>query len=36
MPLECMGAHAEGLALPKSVDTGKLGLNKFVVQWMSV
>jgi hypothetical protein len=29
-------SHVEGLALPKSVDTGNLGLNKFVIQWMSV
>ena len=28
--------HVEGLALPKSVDNGNLGLNKFVIQWMSV
>jgi hypothetical protein len=24
------------LALPKSVDNGNLGLNEFVIQWMSV
>jgi hypothetical protein len=24
--------HVAGLALPKSVDTGNLGLNKFVIQ----
>ena len=27
---------ASYLALPKSVDTGNLGLNEFVIQWMSV
>jgi hypothetical protein len=27
---------ASCLALPKSVDNGNLGLNEFVIQWMSV
>jgi hypothetical protein len=28
--------RAEELALPKSVETGNLGLNKAVIRWMSV
>jgi hypothetical protein len=28
--------RAEELALPKSVETGNLGLNKTVIRWMSV
>jgi hypothetical protein len=28
--------HVEGLALPKSVDTGNLGLNNLGIRWMSV
>jgi hypothetical protein len=27
--------RAEELALPKSVETGNLGLNKAVIRWMS-
>jgi hypothetical protein len=28
--------HVEGLALPKSVESGKLSLNKAGIRWMSV
>jgi hypothetical protein len=28
--------HVEGLALPKSVDSGNLGLNNLGIRWMSV
>jgi hypothetical protein len=28
--------HVEDLALPKSVESGNLGLNKAVIRWMSV
>jgi hypothetical protein len=28
--------RVEGLALPKSVDSGNLSVNKVVVQWMSL
>jgi len=28
--------RAEELALPKSVETGNLGLNKAVIRWMSI
>ena len=28
--------RAEELALPKSVESGNLGLNKAVIRWMSV
>ena len=34
--LGCMGARVEGLALPKSVESGKLSVNKAGIRWMSV
>jgi hypothetical protein len=33
--LGCTRARAEELALPKSVESGNLGLNKAVIRWMS-
>jgi hypothetical protein len=34
--LGAWGPHVERLALPKSVDSGNLSLNKLVIRWMSV
>jgi hypothetical protein len=31
-----LGAREKGLALPKSVESGKLSLNKAGIRWMSV